>query len=141
MAPLIALLIFGCAVAYLVFASSLRYLADLYPAGDLDGQISEGSYRLVSARLGFTFFRLAVELYPAGLWIRAPFPTNIVISDILIPWESISITKSKSFWFFFLQTGLQVARWNYRFEIGGSAGKAIKRKVENEEKDLAAALS
>jgi hypothetical protein len=61
----------------------------------LNGQISRGSFRWVTCPIRFTRLILAIELYPAFLWLSPGFPLNVVMKAICIPWDEVDRTVMK----------------------------------------------
>lgn len=92
----------------------------------LPRQISRGSYRWVSGRVGYALMVLSVELYPDVLWIRPGNFYRWAFRPVCIPWQSIEII-SHGRWLFHDQITLHVSGYPYRLKIHGAAASDIVR--------------
>lgn len=100
----------------------------------LNTQISQGSFRWVHSRVRFTELGLAVELYPAFLWLRPGFPLTFGMKAICVPWHQIEDVKLKKS---ILGTGatLNLGEWVPPIYIRGEAGKRIHASFVKDEEN------
>lgn len=97
----------------------------------LHGQISRGSFRWVGSRFRFTQLALAVEIYPAYLWLRPSFPLNFALKPICIPWKAIQATKVTRN-ILCSKATVGVEGCSFSFQIYGMPGLRIHAAAEDE---------
>lgn len=106
-----------------------------YPGkGSVGAEISEGSYRWVSLRAFWFRYGVAVEIYPAGLWLRLAFPENLLKEPVLIPWSAISAQEGS--FFGFSDTSLHIAGFKERLKIRGRPGRDIVARAAAADKNV-----
>jgi hypothetical protein len=87
-------------------------------------ETSDGSYRGVSASIGYTRLALAVEIYPSTLWLKPALPIGLGLRPVSIPWLDIVDARMQRRWLGNVTT-LKLKNTDIALHIKGRAGKHI----------------
>jgi hypothetical protein len=120
------IVVLGLAIAAMRWMTRWSVLEGIYLHNDdtVHDETSDGSYRGVSASMGYTRLALAVEIYPSTLWLKPAFPIGAGMRPVAIPWIDIVDARMRKRWLGNVTT-LKLKNVDIALHIKGRAGKHI----------------